>query len=365
MDRAAETTSAVQAAFTRGLASQTSGGAAAGVFVEGQLILDAHGGEAKPGQPWKPHTLVNVYSAAKPLAAACALLLWDRGQLELDQRVATYWPEYAQAGKERTTVRMLLAHQAGLLVLRERQSAHMLLDFERLVELLAAEPPVFEPGSAHGEHALFYGHLIGELVRRIDGRPLGRFFREEIAEPWRLDFHFGLERADETRAATLLHPGADWRQEVLANRGDLYRQALDNPPGALDLDVVNGAVWRTAGLPAVGGHGTALALARFYAGFAAGGALDGVRLFRPGTVAEALQPARVGPDVLLGRDVAWGLGFQIDGDIFGMAGIGGSDGWGYTELRYGCGYVTNHLRDHDRAEQIDHALRSGDRAPPS
>ena len=152
-------------------------------------------------------------------------------------------------------MRHVLAHQSGLLTLREPQPAGALLDWERLVALLAAEPPHFEPGTRCGEQALFHGHLVGELVRRVDGRSLGRFFADEVAGPWGLDFHFGLAAAEQQRCARILDEGGAWRRSLDDDPRPLLVPALDNPPGALDVDVVNSPAYRAAEVPAVNGHG--------------------------------------------------------------------------------------------------------------
>jgi CubicO group peptidase (beta-lactamase class C family) len=223
-------------------------------IADGRVVADLWGGVGLARD-----SLVHVYSVTKPMAAFCVHVLVDRGVLGLDDPVVRFWPEFAQAGKEGVTVRHVLSHQAGLLALREPQPAEVLLDWERTCRLLAAEAPWWEPGTAHGEHALFYGHLCGELVRRSDGRSLGTFWRDEVAAPWALDFHIALAREELARTVDL--------EGVLAAGADeVHRLALANPPGLLDLAVVNGEAWRTAEIPAVNGHGTARAVARFYAG---------------------------------------------------------------------------------------------------
>ncbi|MFN8188438.1 MAG: serine hydrolase domain-containing protein, partial [Gaiellales bacterium] len=295
------------------------------------------------------------YSVAKPLAATCVLLLVERGLIGLDDRVAAHWPEFAAAGKDRVTVRQVLAHQAGLDLFEQRLPPEVLLDWEAATTLLAASPPRWPPGSTHGEHAAFYGHLVGELVRRVDGRTLGAFLREEIASPWGLDFHVGLRGSELARAADVVDPGGACRAEALS-RGEAFRLAVDNPPAMLHPDVVNGDAWRRAEIPAVNGHGTALALARFYSGLGAGGVLEGVRLLSDDLVAEATRPQRIGHDEVLGEEASWGLGFGIGDGGFGMGGLGGSLGWWAGE-GYACAYVTRRLGGFERCEAIEAALR--------
>jgi CubicO group peptidase (beta-lactamase class C family) len=336
----------VREAFARCFEELGETGARYVALVDGRVVADLWGGDG-----FDRDSLVHVYSVTKPMAAFCVLVLADRGVLALDDAVARWWPEFAQAGKEGVTVRRALSHQAGLVALREPQPAEALLDWERVCRLVAAEPPWWEPGSGHGEHALFYGHICGELVRRADGRTLGRFWREEVAGPWALDFHVGLGAAELARAI-------DLEGELGPGEGDVRRLALTNPPGLLDLAVVNGEPWRAAEIPAVNGHGTAAAVARFYAGLLGGGELDGVRLVAPGTVAAMTRGELTARDVVLGDEVTWGLGVWVDRDGFGMGGLGGSLGMADPALGLAEAYVTRHLAGHDRADSMDAALRS-------
>lgn len=285
------------------------------------------------------------------MAAFCVLVLIDRGALSLDEPVASVWPEFAQAGKERVTVRQVLAHQAGLVALREEQPAEALLDWQRICDLLAAEAPWWEPGTQHGEHALFYGHLCGELVRLVDGRSLGAFWRQEIAEPWGLDFRIGLSEAEQARVVDVEGETAGWE-------GETARLALGNPSGLLEPGTVNSAAWRAAEIPAVNGHGTAAAVARFYAGLLGRGELDGVRLVSSETVAEMTKGELTARDVLLDQEITWGLGVWVDYDGFGMGGLGGSLGLADPALGIAEAYVTRHLGKLDRAEAMDAALRA-------
>jgi CubicO group peptidase (beta-lactamase class C family) len=337
----------VRAAFERCFAELGETGAQVAALVDGILVVDLWGGEGMARD-----ALVHVYSVTKAAAAFCVLVLADRGRLTLDDAVGGHWPEFAAAGKGRTTVRQLLSHQAGLVALREPRPPELLLDWDATCATLAAEAPWWEPGTAHAEHALFYGHLAGELVRRVDGRSLGAFWREEVAQPWRLDVHVGLGDAELARTVDLVGELDD-----AAERSDLYRQALGNPPGARDLAVVNGEPWRRAEIPAVNGHATALGVARFYAGLVAGGTLDGVRLVGPDTVAAMRAGERTAHDALLGEEVTWGLGVWVDHDGFGMAGIGGSLGMADPDTGLAEAYITRQMGDHERCGIVDVALR--------
>jgi CubicO group peptidase (beta-lactamase class C family) len=285
----------------------------------------------------------------KPFAALCLLLLVDRGVVGLDTPVAAYWPEFAQAGKEHIPVRWLLTHQAGLLGLSQPQPREAIFDWDYMVTVLAAEKPWWPPGTRHGEQAYFFGHLVGEVVRRVSGRSLGAFLRGEIANLWQLDFHIGLTSSEEARCATVGGIDDRWRESLGVTTGSLYERALCNPSAVLDGAVINSRAWRGAEVPAVNGHSTARALARFYGGLSCGGELDGVRLLSEPLLHDAISVHSSGEDVLLRRQVDWGLGFQIDVDGFGLGGIGGALGWGNRQARFGFGYVTNHMANHDRA----------------
>ena len=341
---------AVREAFARLLADGVESGAAAAAFHDGRMVVDLWAGTVRSD------SLVHLYSVTKPLAAACALWLVDRGVLELDAPVAALWPEYGQGGKQDTTLRHLLSHQAGLLGWRAAQPLEALLDHDRAAGLLAAEPAWWPPGTGHGEHALFYGTLLGEVVRRADGRSLGALFREEFARPWDLDVHIGLTSADEGRVAPLADPDRRWPAALLDGRDESYRLALDNPPALAHLDVVNSSAWRRAEVPAVNAHGTARGVARFYAGLLGGGELGGVRVLSEQTVAAMTSPQTAGPDRLLGQHTTWGLGVGLEDGGWGMGGIGGSLGWALPSRSLAWAYATTRIGDYDRALAFEASL---------
>ena len=334
-------------AFAAGFSERGEVGAALGVIVDGRAVVDLVGGTSDAsGALWSSDTIVNAYSAVKPIAAACLLVLVERGHLGLDDRVTRCWPEFGASGKDAVTVRHVLAHQAGLDLFERPPSLETLLDWDAMTELLAASPPAWPPGTAHAEHVVTYGHLVGELVRRVDGRSLGTFLRDELSRPWELDFHVGLAERLRRRAADVVDPDGT------------FVAPLARPAEIADPAVVNGVAWRAAEIPAVNGHGTALALARFYAALGAGGTLDGTRLLSAELVAEAVHPQLVALDRVLDRTVAWGLGLQVDLEDggFGMGGMGGNLGW-WGEEGYAIGYVTRRLGDHERVDAIDSAVR--------
>src|SRR5215472_10119464 len=286
----------VRQCFTEIAGAQPGTGAAFAVWCDGQLVVDLWGGcaDQERRRRWEADSLVQPYSVSKPFAAVCALRLVEAGRLDLDAPVRRYWPEFQAPA----TVRHVLSHQAGLVVLDRPVPAEAFYDWDWLCALLAAQRPAWQPGTAHGESALFYGHLVGELVRRVDGRGIGQFLREEVCGPRGLDFAFGLSPAQQARAVDLAGLDEDYQAASLSRRPSLYRRATANPPGAHDGDVVNSAKWRAAEIPAINGHGTARSVAGFYR------ALATDRLLSPGMLAEAVTPQCTGRDQVFGEDNA-------------------------------------------------------------
>ena len=298
-------------------------GAALAVWLDGRWVVDLWGGhaDAARSRPWQSDTLAMPYSVSKPFAAVCALVLADRGLLDLDRPVSTYWPEMTAD----TTVRQLLSHQSGHAYLEQPVPTDAFYDWDLLCRLIAEQPPQWPPGSGCGESALLYGHLVGELVRRIDGRSLGTFLTDEVCGPLELDFHLGLSDPQLQRTADLT--GLDGLPERIADRSSAMARALANPPGSLDASVVNSSAWRRAEIPAVNGHGSARAVAGLFAALGEG------RLLSPAMTADLEAVAIRMVDHVLGHEAAWGLGVQIEADGFGMGGTGGSLGWWSNEGR--------------------------------
>src|SRR5262252_4555320 len=346
----------VRDCFADVVAAQPGTGAAFAAWSDNRLVVDLWGGyaELRSRRLWEADSLVQPYSVSKPFVAVCALRLAENGQLELDAPVQRYWPEF----RAPATVRQVLSHQAGVVKLDQPLPTEAFYDWDYLCGLLAAQEPVWEPGTAHGESALFYGHLVGELVRRVAGRMPGAFLREEICGPLELDFSFGLSPAQQQRTVDLTGLGEPFWAADAAGRPDLYRLAVSNPPGALDAAVVNSAAWRAAEIPAINGHGTARAVAGFYHELMAGGALSATML------AEAVTPQGTGPDRVFGGPSSRGLGFGLGDDGFGMGGLGGSYGGTSSTGGYSLGFVTGSVGDFDKVDALENALRSCLGLPP-
>jgi CubicO group peptidase (beta-lactamase class C family) len=346
----------VRECFAEVIRGQAGTGAAFAAWYDGRPVADLWGGWADPGRtrPWEEDSLVQPYSVSKPFVAVCALRLVEAGRLDLDAPVQRYWPEF----RAQATVRHVLSHQAGVVALDEPVPAEAFYDWDRMCALLAEQPPAWEPGTAHGESAFFYGHLVGELVRRVDGRGPGRFLREEVCGPAGLDFFFGLSASEQARAVDLTGLSPAWRAAALAGRPELYQRATANPPGALDAEVVNGAAWRAAEIPAINGHGTARAVAGFYHLLATG------VLLSPGMLAEAVRVQSAGVDRVFGEKNAWGLGFGVDDSGWGMGGLGGNYGGFCPDGGYSVGFVTGRVGSFDRVDALENVLRDCLGLPP-
>jgi CubicO group peptidase (beta-lactamase class C family) len=330
-------------------------GGAVCVYVGSGRVVDLWAGwaDAQGQRPWQRDTLAMPYSVSKAMVATCALLLCERGQLDLDEPVARYWPEFARAGKEAIPVRWILSHQAGVITLDEPLATEDIADWTRVTAALACSRPRWPPGTAHGECARFYGHLVGELVRRTDGRSLGRFFREEIAEPCGIDFHFGLGPDELARCADMLPFSAEAERAMDREETSIGAEARSNPPGMRDTRVINSEWFRRAEIPAINGHGTARSVARFYALLAAGGTLGGVRVLSEASIDHLLEVQREGPDLVFGDTTAWTLGLQrIPGGAFGMGGTGGHLGLLHRQHGVAFGYVKNRQGIENRATPL-------------
>lgn len=335
-------------------AARPRGGSALAVRRHGELVVDLREGwvDLARTRPWTAETLVNVYSVGKPVIALAVLLLVDRGLIGLDEPVARHWSQFSSGA----SLRQVLTHTAGLPFFPVPREASAWSDWDLLCADLAAATAEW-PGTVAAEHALTYGHLLGELVRRVDGRPPARFVAEEIAAPWRLDLGFGSAEPD--RCADLELDQPDRPGLVLGEPDSIYARALANPPGALDLAVLNSDLWRRSAIPAVNLHATADSLARLYAGLLAGGVLDGHRLLDAAVVADLTSAHFAGEDLFIGRDTVWGLGVQLEPDgTWGMGGLGGNAAWADPATGHSIAYVTRRVGDFDRVSAIDTAITS-------
>ncbi|MGW0833254.1 serine hydrolase domain-containing protein [Streptomyces prunicolor] len=331
-------------------------GAAFAAYRDGEPVVDLWAGVTDPGtgQPWQADTLQLVFSGAKGLTSACVLLLVERGLLELDAPAARYWPEFAAAGKERITVGEILSHQARLPGVQQPVGTEELLNPEHMATLLAAQAPSTDSRAAFIYHALTWGWLTGELVRRVDGRTVGALFADEFAGPLGLDIWLGLPDPEHHRVATTIAgPGVLRLKDEAAER-DALQVLTRNPLLTPDAPALwNSAAFRRAQLPAVGAHVTARSMARFYTCLARGGELDGVRVLDAATVQLGRRELRRGVSPLWGTPMAYGAGFELrtelglfgpPPDTFGHAGAGGSRHGAWPGERVGFSYTMNLTR---------------------
>ncbi|MFE6150316.1 serine hydrolase domain-containing protein [Streptomyces sp. NPDC057889] len=353
---------AVRAAFEENFDEREELGAAVTVLVDGAPVVDLWGGwaDAARTRAWERDTVVNVWSTTKGPTALCAHILIDRGLLDPDAPVAAYWPEFAAAGKEGVLVRHLLSHRAGLAGLREPHSLEQLFDWELTTSRLAAQEPWWEPGSVSGYHALTYGFLVGEVVRRVSGLLPGAFLEREVTGPLGIDFTIGLPDKEAGRAAELVHPRAQATSEqaaIFAQLAPAALAALTNPiAGASEA---NTAAWRAAEIPAANGHGTARAVAALYA-IVAGKGRSGDRQILSPQGAERIREGQGScRDLVLGagftHETELGLGLWLSGPngsygpnprAVGHDGFGGSFGSADPESGVAVGYVMNRMGPH-------------------
>ncbi|MFJ1974922.1 serine hydrolase domain-containing protein [Streptomyces sp. NPDC087903] len=364
-------------AFAANFASLGDRGAAVAVYRDGRKVVDLWGGtrDVDGPAPWERGTAQIVRSATKGVAAAVLLLLWQRGELDLDAPVGAYWPEYKAAGKERTLVWHLLAHRAGVPVLDRPLTPAQAADPVLGAAAVAAQAPVWEPGTDHGYHAQTYSWLTGELVRRVTGRSVGAWIADEIAGPVGADLWLGLPDGERPRMGRVAEteapePAGGLRTrpkravtEAYADPESLTRRAF---AAITPLPDENDPAYRAAVLPASNGIATADGLARFYASLI--GEVDGgVRLFAPGTMERARAERSAGPDRVLVVNTRFGLGWMLHGAAspllsptsFGHPGRGGALGFADPESGIAFGYVTNGFRRSVTADLRAQALVRG------
>ncbi len=367
---------AVREAFAENFTRRREIGAAFCVYHKGEKVVDLWGGvrNKATGEPWERDTKALVYSATKGLAAMTLAVAHSRGWLSYDERVSTYWPEFAQKGKERITVRQLLAHQAGLFALDVPLDKSLVADLDRLAVVLARQRPAWKPGTRQGYHAVTLGFYESELLRRIDPkhRSLGQFFQEEIATPLRLDFYIRLpESIPDSKLAPLVDPslfemlfGFPFRMApAVWNPRSKIRRALLGSELAHDKQCIYP---RNLEIPAGGGVGTARALAHAYSVFATGGKELGLR---PDTLQELTAPAVPAKhgfyDECMKGEAQFSLGFMRPGrgfsfgspSSFGHLGAGGSCGFADPDAQVGYGYIPNRKSVAIAGDPRDMALR--------
>ena len=343
--------SPVRDAFAANFKNDLEVGASVAVTVDGQPVVDLWAGEAVQGSAlWQKDTIVNVYSTTKTMAATCVLVAADRGLLDLDATVSTYWPEFGQNDKQNVLVRHVMSHSAGLAGFDPPiADPTELYDWNGIVNGLALQKPWWTPGEGSGYHAITQGYLQGELVRRVTGKSIGTFFREEIAEPLGADFHIGLDARHDSRVGALVPPGTRLGED-LADPNSIAARTLRSCP----LDGTEPATegWRRAEIPAAGGIGNARSVARIHSMLACGGEVDGIRLLGKETVSRILEEQTNGTDQVLGVPLRFGMGFGLIDESFPLSpneraffwgGWGGSIAVIDLDARVSIAYVMNRM----------------------
>jgi CubicO group peptidase (beta-lactamase class C family) len=321
-------------------------GASACVFVDGQVVVDIWGGsfDGTFTRPWEPHTITQMYSSTKTVTALCALVLADHGELDLDAPVAKYWPEFAQNGKRNVTVSQLLGHTSGVAGWTEPTTIQDMLDVERATATLARQAPWWEPGRTSGYHGMNQGHLVGEVVRRITGKSLGRYLADDVAGPVGAgkDLYIGTPAEVDARVSLLIQG-----KPLDVPFGQRFDRALYNPR-VTPQDTWT-LPWRRAELGAINGHGNGRGLATVQSILASGGA-NGVRLMSDRGRLRVLEQQSDGNDLVIGLPMRWGMGYSLDRSFFGLpdsrrvawwGGNGGSMSYVDLDARMAVGYVPN------------------------
>jgi len=315
--------------FAAKLESGEDLGASLALNIDGEMVVDLWGGWADEARtvPWTENTITNVFSTTKSMTSLAALVLVDRGELALDANVAAYWPEFAARGKAGIKVRQLLSHTSGVSGWDQPITLEDLYDWDKSTALLAAQAPWWEPGTASGYHALNYGHLIGEVIRRITGQRLGEFFAAHIAGPLGADFHIGVPPSEFHRVANLVPPPAAPAAPADLMQPDTSSVAfktMTNPTMTVETTWTEG--WRRADMGAGNGHGNARSLARIQSAVACGGEVDGVRLLSPKTIDRIFEVQFNGIDLVIGIPIKWGVGYGLapEGRVCSWGGYGGS-----------------------------------------
>ncbi|MFD7955595.1 serine hydrolase domain-containing protein [Streptomyces ardesiacus] len=339
------------------IASGEEIGASLVVDIDGERVVDLWGGhrDAARTTAWEENTLTNVWSITKTVTSLAALMLVDRGELDVYAPVARYWPEFAAAGKREVEVRHLLSHTSGVSGLEQPATVEDLYDTRGAAARMAAQAPWWKPGTASGYHVMNYGHLIGELVHRITGRSLRQFVAEEIARPLGADFHIGAARADWTRVADTVPP-PPWPSVpaatgAAAGPDSPAHKTLTGP--AVTPETANTPAWRAADIGAANGHGNARSVARILSALARGGQVDGVRLLGEKTIDFVFDVQSDGVDLVNGLPVRWGIGFALpkkatlpwipDGRVAFWGGWGGSMIIADLDRRMTISYVMNKM----------------------
>jgi len=345
----------VREAFEENFASGDEVGAAVAITLDGNPVVDLWGGfkDAARTQPWEENTIVCCMSSSKGLTAICLAMARERGLVDIDAPVAQYWPEFAQNGKADLPVRYLLDHRAALPYVEELGHGAM-YDFDAMVDQLARQKPLWEPGTVTAYHVMTQGYLLGELLRRVTGKNVGEFLRTEVSGPLGADFNIGLTEEEQSRCAHFI-VAANLFAARDANPPTILSKGWDQMPAEDTEEVFNSKAWKESEIASASGHGNARALSRIWGAIARGGSVDGVTLMSPEGVKRlgALQHEEV--EIRHNRVYRQGLGLVLNSPpimdfgpnpaTFGHGGIGGSLGIADPDAKIGFGYSPNNMHN--------------------
>lgn len=303
---------AVADVLSRSLDSGEDIGASAAVFINGEPVVDIWGGFAdeEKTKPWQSDTIVNNFSTTKTMTALSMLILADRGQVDLNEKVATYWPEFAQNGKEDVLVRHVLSHTSGVAGWTKPVSVADICDGENAVTLLAEQAPWWKPGTAAGYHSLTIGPLVSEVIRRVTGKTLKEFFADEVAAPLAADYHIGAREEDDHRVSNMIQSSPI---RTASGDGTIMDRVFFNP---YITPQISGTIpWRRADMGGGNGHGNARSVATVQSLISCGGKVGDVRLLSEAGARRAMELQWEGPDQVLGFPMRWGMGFALNSDM--------------------------------------------------
>ena len=363
-----DTLAAVKDAFAANFIDSGDVGASVAVVMDDEVVIDLWGGhqDVERTTPWREDTIINVFSTTKTMSCLSLLTLASRGLVDVDAPVADYWPEFAQSGKANVLVRHLLSHTAGLPGWEQRIDATDLYDWDKVTGLLAAQSTWWEPGWKSGYHGVSQGNLVGEVVRRVDGRSVGRFFAEEVAGPVGADFHIGLAPEHDDRVALVIPaPPLEYGSGDGSAKPDRdsipYRAANPRLVAEQSWEIP----WRRAEIPAAGGHGNARSVALAQAAVSHGGSFRGVELLSRGTIDRIFDVQAAGRDLVLGIGVTFGVGYGLNSPrnpISPNARVCYWGGWGGSlvvndvDAGFTLAYVMNRMGEGTVGDDRAHAL---------
>ncbi len=366
----------VRDAFLANFESGEEVGASFAAVHKGRSVVDLWAGhqDRDKTRVWNEDTIVNVYSTTKGMGSIALAALFDEGKLDYSAKITDYWPEFGAHGKGALSVAQVVSHQAGVCGPREPIQVEDLYDWDKMCAMLAAQEPFWAPGTKSGYHAITWGYLAGEVIRRITGKTIGAYFHEKIAGPLGADFYIGLPQSEESRASDMLSAvpmspdqAAKMDPEAIKaglemQKSELYQAALSNPQIKPYTDVSSRA-WRAAEIPAANGTANARGIARIYGALANGGEIDGTRILSEAAIDESTkQEWGDEPDAVLGMPMPKARGFMLnrmgmygpDEDAFGHSGAGGSIGFADRASGIGIGYAMNQM-----ANNLDGDSRGG------